>query len=80
MPRFPQVKANVRVRIERGAARGVLDEVARLNEALGDARARPRPAVGHRAGRAGAGGGRDDVGGGAGLCATIAALVRRELG
>jgi phosphoglucosamine mutase len=78
MPRHPQVKENVRVR-DKALTQIVLDEVARTNEAIaGRGRVLVRPSGTEPLVRVLAEA-RDEAEA-AGLCATIAALVRRELG
>ena len=78
MPRYPQVKRNIHVS-QPDVPQAVLDEVDRLNDELGETRARPRAASGTEpvvrvlaeAENA------EDA---EKLCASIAALVERELG
>ena len=78
MPRHPQVKENVRVR-SKALPQGLLDEVARQNEELaGRGRVLVRPSGTEPVVRVLAEG--RDEGEAASLCASIASLVRRELG
>ena len=78
MPRFPQAKENVRVRM-RDLPPAVLDEVARVTEKLGDTgRVLVRPSGTEPVVRVLAEAESEEAA--KRLCARIAALVRRELG
>jgi phosphoglucosamine mutase len=78
MPRFPQAKENVRVRM-RDLPPAVLDEVARVTEKLGDTgRVLVRPSGTEPVARVLAEAESEEAA--KRLCARIAALVRRELG
>jgi phosphoglucosamine mutase len=78
MPRWPQVKENVRV-ADKELPASVLDEVERLNEDLGDGgRVLVRPSGTEPVIRVLAEAENGEVA--ANACASIAALVQRELG
>jgi phosphoglucosamine mutase len=78
MPRLPQVKENVRVRTK-SLPQSILDEVSRQNEELaGHGRVLVRPSGTEPVVRVLAEA--HDESEAANLCASIAGLVRRELG